>query len=139
MAHTLTTQVILDGRKQTIIKVNIKGDSGDAAELSGAIIFDASAYSTGSVDNKIMEVEYCLNGFSAELFFYGTPSVKAVSIPKDHPNYTKYWDFGGVVNNATTGRNGDITITTTGLASTAYDGHIIFRVMERSVPDVGKF
>ena len=139
MAHTLTTQVIVNGRKATIIKITIKGD-GASGELNKAILFDASAYLTASVANKIMEIEYCLNGFSAELFWDATTDVPAISLANGYPTHHKFWDVGGLVNNgAAANVTGDILISTLGLAATAYSGHIILYLMEREVPNHGTF
>jgi hypothetical protein len=134
MAHVITTQKIIDGRKVTVLKVNIKGDSGTGSELSNAVIFDASAYLTGSTYNKLMEIEYCLNGFSAELFWDATTDVPLMSLEKDKAYEADFWDIGGLVNNGTTGRTGDILITTNGLASSTKDGYILFYLMQRKVP-----
>jgi hypothetical protein len=135
MAHTITTQKLFDGRKFTQVKINIKGDSGTATELSNAIIFDASAYSTASTSNKLMEIQYCLNGFSAELFWDANTDVPLISLEKDKSFRAKYWKLGGLYNNAGTGKTGDILITTTGLASSTKDGYIILYVVERKVPN----
>jgi hypothetical protein len=137
MAHAITTQTFVDGSRDTIIKVNIKGD-GSSGELSNSIIFDASAYLTQSTDNKLYRIQYCLNGFSAELLWDATSNVPLISLAKDHPMDHDFFDhcfgFGGIVNNGAAGRTGDILITTLGLASTTLDGFIIFYIKEREVP-----
>jgi hypothetical protein len=134
MAHTITTQNIIDGRKVTVLKINIKGDSGVAAELTKAIIFDASSYVTASTHNKLMQIEYCLNGFSAELFWNASADVPLMSLEKDKAYEAEFWDVGGIVNNGSTGRTGDILITTNGLISSAKDGYILLYLMQRNVP-----
>jgi len=138
MAHAITTQVIIDGSKNTIIKVNIKGDTGDATELTNYVIFDASAYLTASTSNKLCRIQYCLNGFTAELFWDATTDIPLISLAKDHPQDHDFINdcmgFGGLVNNAGTGITGDILITTTGLASSKHDGFIIFYIKQREVP-----
>jgi len=134
MAHVITTQKIVDGDKITVVKYNIKGDAGTAAELVDATLFDASAFKTGSVYNKIMEIEYCLNGFSAELFWDATSAVPIMSLAKDRPTKSEFWDIGGLVNNgAAANVTGDINITTKGLISSTNDGYIIFYILERKV------
>lgn len=130
MAHTITTQVILNGRKLTVVKFNIKGD-GVSGELTNAVLFDASAYLTQSTENKIMEVKYNLIDFSAELIWDATANVPAISLGRNHPGYDEYWTTGGIVNNAGTGRTGDILITTTGLAATARAGYIHLFIFQR--------
>lgn len=137
MAHTITKQTIVDGRRITIVKIAIKGD-GSSGELSNATLFTASDYSTASKDNKLMEIHYNFNGFTAQLFWDATSPVPLISITKDYPNYESYYNFGGIVNNAGAGRTGNINITTAGLASSTFDGYIILYMMQRKVPKTGQ-
>ncbi len=137
MAHAVIVQTILDGRKNTIIKVTIKGD-GASGELSNAVLFDASAYKTASLYNKIMQIEYQLNSFSAELLWDATSKVAALSLAKDHPHKIDFENIGGLVNNAGSGRTGDLLITTTGLSAKTYDGYIVLYMKERKVPYIGR-
>jgi len=130
MAHALTTQKITDGRRNTVIKVNIKGD-GVTGELANEVLFDASAYFTACTDNKLVEIKYTLNGFSAELFWDATANVPLISLAKDHPAYENYRDVGGIVNNSGAGKTGDILISTTGLAASTKDGYIELYIIER--------
>lgn len=135
MAHAITTQVLEDGTRNTCIKINIKGD-GASGELTKAIIFDASAYKTGSVDNKLMRVDFCLNGFSAELFWDADTDVALISLDQDISEDMHYYHCGGLINNGSTGRTGDILITTTGLATSTDDGYIVFHVKQRKLNKV---
>lgn len=127
MPHTVTTQVLERGPKFTVIKVNIKGDAGTATELVKAVLFDASAYST-KVANKLFNISYSLNEFSAELFWDAATDVALLSLAKSRPYHMCYIPFGGLKNNGGAGVTGDILITTSGLASTSLDGHIILRM-----------
>ena len=133
MAHAVTTQVLVDGSRNTIIKVNIKGD-GASGELTNSVIFDASAYTTASTDNKLMRIAFCLNNFSAELFWDGTANVALVNLEKDISEDVCYKKFGGIINNAAAGRTGDILITTNGLNASANEGYIVFYMKQREVP-----
>jgi len=135
MAHTITTQTLVDGSRNTVIKVNIKGD-GASGELAAAIIYNASDYVTESTSNKLMEIEFCLNGFSAELFWDADTDVPLISLDKDISEDQKYWTEGGLINNAGTGKTGDIVITTVGLNASTNDGYIIFYLKQLAVPKV---
>lgn len=140
MAHTVTSQVLVDGSKITIVKINIKGQAATATELVKYAIFDASAYRTGSLENKLYRIQYCLNGFSAELFWNAATDIPLMSIAADHPTNHEFFNgeegFGGLPNNAASGKTGDILITTNGLASSTKDGFIILYVKEREVPRI---
>lgn len=136
MAHTITTQVLEDGTRNTCIKVNIKGDNLTVTELVDVVIFDASAYKTASIENKLMFIQFCLNGFSAELFWDATANVPLINLEQDISEEMDYKHCGGLINNAAAGKTGDILITTNGLASSVKDGYIVFHIKERSVPKV---
>jgi len=133
MAHTVNTQVLVDGSKHTIIKVTIKGD-GSSGELSNYVIYDASAYTAGSTKPKLDRIQYCLNGFSGELFWDATLNISLISIDQDISEDMDFTDTGGLIDNAGAGRTGDILLTTTGLASSSKDGYIIFYINQREVP-----
>jgi hypothetical protein len=135
MAHAIVEQKIVDGDKITVVKYTIKGD-GASGELSDAVLFDASSFKTGSISNKLMEIEYCLNGFSAELKWDATTDVALISLAKDRQEKACFWNVGGLVNNGAAGRTGDILISTLGLATKTYDGYILLYLIER---DVTKF
>jgi len=128
--HTLTTQILEQGPKFTIVKVTIKGDSGTATEIAKAKLFDASVYSA-NIDDKLFNIEYCLNGFSAELFWDATTDDALMSLASSYPYHGCYIEYGGLKNPASSGYTGDILISTLGIASTAYEGHIILRVSWR--------
>ncbi len=126
MAHVVIASVIEQGPKFVVFKTTIMGD-GSSGELSKYLLFDASYFGTNTKE-KIFDVEYCLNGFTAVLYWNATADVQLMSLAKDHPSHINYIPFGGIPNNAGTGITGDILISTTGLASKTYDGHIIIRL-----------
>jgi hypothetical protein len=131
MAHTITPQTLESGNKFVVVKYTIAGDSKTATELVNAVLFDASSFAN-KTKNKLYDISYDLNGFSAELLWDASAPVKMISLAKDHPNRDAYITVeGGLINNAGTGRTGDILITTTGLASSSNVGHIILRVAWR--------
>lgn len=137
MANTITTQVIINGPRDVVIKVNILGDG--SGEETDTIIFDASAYAPIADENKLMKIEYALNGFSAYLEWDATADVPLISLVGDHPYFMPY-DFcessmgvAGIPNNAGAGRTGDILITTSGLGA-GDNGHIILYVAKRNPP-----
>lgn len=129
MPNTIQTQVIVDGIRDTIIKIYILGD-GSPDEVN-TVIFDASAYRTQSTDNKLREICYQLNGFEATLYWGATANVPIITLEQDIQEEVDYFPLGGgLVNNATTGRTGDILITTKGLDD-GDDGYIILYLNQR--------
>jgi hypothetical protein len=115
MANTLTTQQILDGSRNIQLKVYIQGDgSGD---LSKETLFDVSDWTYATTENKLMEIEYNLIGFSATLYWDATTDVPFMDLSADYPARQKFCAVGGLVNNGGSGRTGNILISTKGLGS----------------------
>lgn len=135
MAHAVLTQVLLDGPRQTIIKVTIKGD-GTSGELAKAIVFNASSYDPEAISNALMDITYCLTSFSGELFWDATTDVALMSLATDHPHHECFFQEGGLVNNGATGVTGDILLSTVGLAASTADGYIIFHIKKRKIDTV---
>jgi hypothetical protein len=131
MPNSIATQVLEDGRRNTVIKWTIVGDgSGDE---TATVIFDASAYKTASTANKLWEIEFSTVGASAILYWDATTDIPLLSIPANHSEKMCFGAFGGIINNAGTGITGDIVITTSGLGSNDHMT-IIMWVKERGVP-----
>lgn len=130
MVGTITIQKIIDGSRNTVIKATIGGD----ADLTNAVLFDASAYVGANTNNKLMKVEFGLDGFDARLIWDGTATVNdkvIVALPENYLETQCYEWFGGIPNDVTVGKTGDILITTVGLAA-GDDGHIILYIKKKN-------
>ena len=131
MAVTLATQVVLDGSRNTIIKVTILGDG--VLDLTKQVIFDSSAYVNDTMNNKLWRIEYNLNQFSGFLYWDATTDVQMMSLTPNFAADQKFASIGGLVNNSTTGRTGDILLSTNGLGSApALTGDIILYIKKRT-------
>lgn len=123
----LTTQVIVDGKRNSIIKVFITG----IADISKGVLYDASAYTPAVTENKLREIAYQLNGFSATLYWDATIDVPLITLDQDLQEEVDYFRYGGgLVNNGGAGRTGDILITTKGLVA-GKEGYIILYINKR--------
>jgi len=130
MANTISTQVILDSTRNTIIKITIAGDgSGDE---SNTIIFNASDYIGGNTSNKIWRIEYSLNNFDADLLWDADTNVPIITLSKNYEQDVCYEFVGGLVNNAGTGKTGDILMSTDGMVGTPTTGHIVLYIKKKS-------
>lgn len=126
MAGTITVQKIVDGSRNVIIKATIGGD----ADLSNAVLFDASAYVGANTNNKLMKIQFALDGFDARLLWDATANVDLIALPENYMDTQCYKFFGGIPNNAGAGKTGDILITTVGLGA-GDDGHIILYLKKK--------
>lgn len=115
MANTIATQVLEDGLRNSIIKVTITSDA--SGELNKQIIYDASAYQNDQQNNKLMRVTYHFPGFDGVLYWDATTDVAMMALIRDHPDDMNYCYTGGLINNAGSGKTGDILLSTSGLAA----------------------
>ena len=128
MAGTITIQTIIDGSRNTVIKATIGGD----ADITKGVLFNASAYVGANTNNKLMKIEFGLDGFDARLLWDADTDVDLIALPENYLETQCYKFFGGIPNNGGTGRTGDILITTTGLTA-GDDGHIILYIKKKDV------
>ena len=114
MANDITVQVIEDGEKNTIIKWDMIGANKGGDEID-TVIFDASLYKTASLYNRLYEIWYSTVGFTAILNWAADTPIPLATLANNLPAHFLYDEFGSVSNDTTTGRTGDITITTNNL------------------------
>jgi hypothetical protein len=117
MANTITKTTLLDGPRNLVQIINIVGDaSGDEANT---VLVDRSTFApTDGTELVVTKIEGLLSGFTAALSFEATADLVFVRLP-DADWFCHNWeDIGGISSNkAGVGANGDILLTTTGLAA----------------------
>lgn len=119
MADAVTTQTILDGERLYIGKfTNISDGTGEAAVLK----IDASTLAANNNGNacngvKINKIWAQTYGMAVDILWDATTDVLADTIPADVMYKMCFSDFGGIPNNAGSGKTGDVMFTTTGAAS----------------------
>ena len=132
MANNIETLTILDGTSQgrdIVIKINIIGDgSGDETLLK---VFDHTAYSNTTVTKKVVNAQYCLNGFSASLF-WGVNNLPSdnliIACQADHYDTQEFERTVSSINNGgITDRDGDIYMSTIGLELND-TGYIVIKI-----------
>ena len=132
MASSFTVTDILDGSRNTVVKIDIVGTT--TSELTGAKIYDVSSYLNTGTSKMIQRIEYCLNGFSAELVWEGTPDLPLLSLAVDHQADIDFYKAGYLNNSGVTAKTGCILMNTSGL-STGGNGYIILHVQSRDIVD----
>ena len=121
---TLATQILNDGERNATVKGYI---TGDATQLTDAVLVDVSALSGSPTSVKIMGIKAQLSAFTATLEWDATTDVPILEIPADQELDQSYRRFGGLQNNGGAGVTGDITITTLLIAAGA-NGTIILEL-----------
>ena len=121
MADTVTTQTIIDGERNCIMKfTNVSDGTGESAVAK----VDVSALSSNSdgkacSEVRIMRVSHAIVGMSVQLFFDATTNVLLMELAESSNGHMEFKEFGGIPNNAGSGKTGDVLFTTKGHSSGA--------------------
>lgn len=114
MVNTVDVNTLHDGERNAVFQIRIEGDgSGDESNTE---LVDISGLLGAPDEVKIRAVDGKLTGFSATLEWNATANEAACEVPAG----TSFLDadmYGGIINNAGAGKNGDIDITTVGLGN----------------------
>ena len=119
MADAVTTQTIIDGERNCIMKfTNVSDGSGESAVAK----VDVSALSSNSEgvscsEVRVMRVSHAIVGMSVQMFLDATSNVLLMELAESSNGHMDFTDFGGLPNNAGSGKNGDILFTTKGHSS----------------------
>ena len=119
MADAVTTQTIIDGPREAVLKfTNVSDGTGESAVAK----VDVSALSSNSAGKacsevRIMRVSHAIVGMSVQIFFNASTNVLAMELAESSNGHMDFKSFGGMPNNAGSGKNGDILFTTKGHSS----------------------
>jgi hypothetical protein len=119
MADAVTSQTLIDGVKTAVLKfTNISDGSGESAvakvDVSALSANDVGKSCTGASIEKIW---WQCNGMKVQLLFDASSNVIAIELGENQSGYHDYTSFGGIINNAGSGKTGDILFTTVGHSS----------------------
>jgi len=112
MANSLTTQILVDGPRNAVVKATAILDTSDLAET--AIVVPASFFRVPPLF-VIEHVDYSISDqLELQLLWAGSPST--LIMPLAGRGRMSFVDFGGLVNNAAA-PTGAINVKTTGWSS----------------------
>ena len=119
MADTVASQTIDDGPKYAVIKLtNISDGTGESAvtkvDVSGLA---SSANGVACTGATIQKIWWQCTGMKVSILFDATSDVLAIQLGENKSGYHDYTLFGGLTNNAGSGKTGDIKFTTVGHSS----------------------
>jgi hypothetical protein len=127
MADAVTTQVLVDGPKTSVLKfTNVSDGTGESAVVK----VDVSTLAGAPTKVKITQCWYSTDGMSVDILFDATADVLAFTAPAGMTDHMDFRCFGGIQNNAGTGVTGDIAFTTRG--HTAGDTYSIILEVSKS-------
>ena len=119
MADTVTTQTIIDGERNCVMKfTNVSDGTGESAVAK----VDVSALAANSegeacTEVRVMRISHAIVGMSVQMFFDATSNVLLAELAESSNGHMEFKDFGGIPNNAGSGKTGDILFTTKGHTS----------------------
>tara|TARA_B100000287_G_C20576448_1_gene758653 strand:- start:765 stop:1166 length:402 start_codon:yes stop_codon:yes gene_type:complete len=119
MADTVASQTIDDGPRYAVIKLtNVSDGTGESAvtkvDVSGLASNANGVACTGATIQKIW---WQCTGMKVSILFDATSDVLAIQLGENQSGYHDYTSFGGLTNNAGSGKTGDIKFTTVGHSS----------------------
>ena len=123
MVDAVTSQTLLDNKTRLIMKfTNISDGTGESAVTK----VTASTFSCAEL--YIERVHFMTHGMGADILFDATTPVVALTLPDNNMSFD-FSRFGGIKNNAGTGKTGNIKFTTVG--ATAGDRYTIILEMRK--------
>ena len=128
MADAVTSQIICDteGCKDILVKItNISDGSGESAvtKVDVSALAKNAGYQKGESCSRvaIQEIYYDIFGMRVDLLWNASSNVICKVLGANgalsSQGYMDFRDFGGLTNNAGSGVNGDLLLTTTGHTS----------------------
>lgn len=112
---TIDLQTIQDGERNVIVHADIAGDADP--DLANETVIDVSALVPVPDEVKIRRVWASLHGFTAVLLWNADTNKEFLAIPDGDDIEHNYQEIGGLINDAGTGKNGDVLVTTNGSAA----------------------
>ena len=114
MSDTVTTQIIQDGERNCIMKfTNVSDGTGESAVVKvdvSALQSNPSGIACSEV--RLVRVSHAIVGMSVQMFFNASTNVLLMELAESSNGHMDFQDFGGIPNNAGSGKDGDILFTT---------------------------
>ena len=119
MADAVTSQTIIDGERNCVMKfTNVSDGTGESAVAKVDVsALAANSAGTSCSEVRVMRVSHAIVGMSVQLFLNATSNVLLMELAESSNGHMDFKDFGGLPNNAGSGKTGDILLTTKGHSS----------------------
>ena len=119
MADAVTSQTIIDGSRNCVMKfTNVSDGSGESAVVKVDVsALSPNAAGTSCSEVRVMRITHAIVGMSVQLLLDATSNVLLCDLAESSNGHLNFEDFGGILNNAGSGKTGDILFTTLGHSS----------------------
>ena len=130
MADAVATQILFQGDKQVIMKFTNASDGTGETNVTKVDVSTLTSYQgKACVAVQIDKIYAMTHGMEVRLLWGASTNVTIVSIPQQIMQTFDFNEFGGLDNNAGTGKTGNILFTT--LDASAGDFYTIILVMRK--------
>ena len=119
MADSVTSQTLFDGDKHVVMKfTNISDGTGESAVKKVDVsALESDIYGNTCSSVAIEKIWWQCIGMKVRMFFDATSDAFIIELGENQSGYHDYSEFGGISNNAGSGKTGDIDFTTVGHSS----------------------
>ena len=119
MADAVTSQTLIDGPKHAVMKfTNVSDGSGESAVKKVDVSALASSLDGVACSEVVIErIWWQCNGMKVIILFDATSNALCIELGENQSGHHDYNSFGGLTNNAGSGKTGDILFTTVGHSS----------------------
>jgi hypothetical protein len=119
MADAVTSQTLFDGDKHVVMKfTNISDGTGESAVKKVDVsALNSDIYGNTCSSVAIEKIWWQCIGMKVRMFFDATSDAFIIELGENQSGYHDYSEFGGISNNAGSGKTGDIDFTTVGHSS----------------------
>ena len=119
MADAVTSQTIIDGSRNCVMKfTNVSDGSGESAVVKVDVsALSPNAAGTSCSEVRVMRITHAIVGMSVKMLLDATSNVLLCDLAESSNGHLNFENFGGIPNNAGSGKTGDILFTTLGHSS----------------------
>ena len=119
MADTVASQIIIDGPKSADLKLtNVSDGTGESAVTKVDVsALQPSADGDACTDVVIEHIWWQCIGMKVQILWDASTDLFCIELGENQSGYHDYTLFGGLTNNAGSGKTGDIKFTTVGHTS----------------------
>tara|TARA_R110000744_G_scaffold183064_1_gene302381 strand:- start:1242 stop:1646 length:405 start_codon:yes stop_codon:yes gene_type:complete len=131
MADAVTSQILIDGGKQAVIKfTNVSDGTGESAVTKVDVsALEASVDGDACTAVVIERIWWQCIGMKVKILWDATTDAFCIELGENQSGDHDYTAFGGITNNAGSGKTGDIQFTTVG--HTSADTYTIILYMRK--------
>tara|TARA_R110002020_G_scaffold336907_2_gene552391 strand:- start:2701 stop:3108 length:408 start_codon:yes stop_codon:yes gene_type:complete len=120
MADAVTSTTILDGTHRALIQITSLSDGTGESAVNKVDVSALNARADGTACSGVTidKVHHSVTGFTqVQLFWDATTNTVALALAESSNGHMDFSNFGGIQNTSSSGKTGDILLTTIGAAN----------------------